>query len=90
MSEHRSLVWKVQAAIYSGETLLLVGLFALAAAGSPEFTLGPLARVWVAATLPLPCHLAWQAHFLWVTRQSRRRIAPPVGAWQPVPQILPA
>ena len=90
MSEDRSWILKLQLAIYLTETLAITGILALAASRSPELLLGPLARVVVAASLPLPCHLLWLAHFLWHGQERQRRASVPTLELQPVPQTLPA
>jgi len=89
MSKHQSFLLRLQLAVYLIEVLVTTGLFALAASSSPHFALGPLARLLVAASLPLPCHLIWLAHFLWNNGLLRRRQAVPAFQRQPLPQALP-
>ena len=74
MSDDRSWIFKLQLAIYLLETLAVTGILALSAGRSADPVLGPLARLLVAASLPLPCHLLWLAQFLWQDDHRRAQV----------------
>ncbi len=85
MNEQNRFLTRLQAAVYLVELVLLSGMFALAASSSPEFALGPVARIFVAAALPLPCHLMVLAQVVWAGRRQRRWDIRPVLTLRPQP-----
>ncbi len=88
MNEPNRFLAKLQAIVYLLEVGTLWGMLTLAAAGSSEFALGPVARILVVAALPVPCHLLLATHLVWASRAQRQRSVGQVPGLQPQP--LPA
>ena len=86
--EIRAILPRLQFVIYLLESGVMALLLALAAAGSPEFSLGPIGRTLLAAAVPLPCHLLLSANLVWARRSLPARPAA-VRGMRPVPLALP-
>ena len=80
---------RLQLLVYLLETSVLTILLAIAAAGSAEFALGPLGRILLAASVPLPCHLILATHMAWARRAFATRASSALRI-RPLPFPLPA
>ena len=85
MKDDRRILHWAQLSVYVAETGILIAMLTLAASRSPEFVLGPVGRLLVAAALPLPCHLLWLMHVLWQDRALRVPALPSHHHDGPVP-----
>ena len=87
MKDDRRTLLLLQLGVYAVETAMLVAILTLAASRSPEFVLGPLGRLLVAAALPLPCHMLWLLHLVWQGKTLRVTALPSYESLRPIPVL---